>query len=217
MVTIGNRYGSGRLGILVILGGATSCIPAEATSTASESAISDEQSDIEAATRAVPDSQEKGEVAQGRAAAQVLAAEATSHDEPGLARVVTLSGPWSHCGTITDINPGTCQLPSYASAIYEYGVVYNSPEPLPVVCTWWNYGARVYNKEPYFVWSDNPMSGMLHGGFVFYTATLATDDDTCPVGLWRHKYWYLNATQGVTTEASNGCYGASLPIYCRAR
>ena len=115
------------------------------------------------------------------------------------------------------VDSTTCQLP-YPSTHYEYGIAYNSREPLPVVCTSWNVGARLYNKDPYFVQSDNPTAGMRYGGFVFYTGTQA-DDDNCPIEQWRHRYWYINPDGGITVWAGNGCYGRgrNLTVYCRAR
>ena len=125
--------------------------------------------------------------------------------------------PWVACGSLGEIDTIACQLPAYPSRDYEYAVSYNSREPLPVVCTYWNRGVRMYNKIPYLVFSDNPTAGMRHGGFIFYTGTDATDDDTCAAGQWRHRYWYLDADNTVTTLASNGCYGSNLTLFCRFR
>ncbi len=122
---------------------------------------------------------------------------------------------WFACGNISQIG-WSCQLAGYPSAQYEYGVAYNSSEPMSVNCSYWNYGLRVYNKLPYFVFSDNPQSQVRWGGFMFYTNTLAADDDTCTGGSWRHKYWYLDQNNIVSIPGGNGC-NSTLPIYCRAR
>jgi hypothetical protein len=122
---------------------------------------------------------------------------------------------WFVCGNLSTVNPATCQLP-YGLRDYEYGIAYNSTEPLPVVCTRWNRGQRIYNKQPYFVYSDNPVTGMRYGGFTFYQGTDAPNDN-CPAGQWRHVYWYIEADHRVVVAGSNGCYGSNLTIYCRAR
>ena len=122
---------------------------------------------------------------------------------------------WFHCGNLSQVG-WSCQLASYPSGGYEYGIAYNTSEPLPVTCSYWNYGMRIYNKAPYFVQSDTPSSGMLWGGFVFYTGTLSSDDDTCSGGSWRHSYWHLSQNNLVTLPGGNGCHSTQ-PIYCRAR
>ncbi|MHC5732143.1 MAG: hypothetical protein ACYTXY_50405, partial [Nostoc sp.] len=95
---------------------------------------------------------------------------------------------WIECGNLTQIDVNTCQIQNYPSARYEYAITYNSTEPLPVVCTFWNVGARIYNKQPYMIFSDNPPLGMNYGGFIFYRGTQASDDATatCSSGQWRH-------------------------------
>jgi len=123
---------------------------------------------------------------------------------------------WFACGNLSQIG-WSCQLASYPNAQYEYGIAYNTSEPLVVTCSWWNYGMRVYNQHPYMVQSDNPQSGSRWGGFLLYTGTLATDDDTCSGGNWRHNYWHLDPNNVVTMPWGNGCIGSNLPIYCRAR
>jgi hypothetical protein len=123
---------------------------------------------------------------------------------------------WFVCGNLSQIG-WSCQLANYPSGQYEYGIAYNSQEPMDVTCSYWNYGMRVYNKLPYVIDSDNPQGGARWGGFMFYTNTLATDDDTCTGGSWRHKYWRLDVNNALTTIWSNGCSGSDLPIYCRAR
>jgi len=120
---------------------------------------------------------------------------------------------WFLCGNLGQLS--LCQLPSYPTLRYEYGIAYNTDEPLPIACTGWNVGRRVQNKQPYFVYSDNPANSMKWGGFVFYTGTHATDDDECQSGTWRHRYWWLDTNTTVTTASSNGCINQ--PIYCRIR
>jgi hypothetical protein len=106
-------------------------------------------------------------------------------------------------------------MPGYPLTQYEYGIGLNSDEPLPVVCTRWNHGTRIYNKQPYFVHSDNPLTGMHYGGFVFYRATDADDDDVC-VTSWRHRYWYLDTDNAVSVAGSLGCL-STLGLFCRVR
>jgi hypothetical protein len=133
-----------------------------------------------------------------------------------LANAATAQGAdWVACGTINQMS-GT-QLPNYPSVRYEYGIAYNGAEPLPAICTDWNRGFRCYNKQPYFVFSDNPAVGMQWGGFVFYTGTDASDDNLCLAGQWRHRYWWINSTGAISTGSSNGCYGSELTLYCRRR
>ncbi len=129
---------------------------------------------------------------------------------PGLA----YAGPWFICGNLGQLSG--CQLPAYPTTHYEYAIQYSSIDPLPVTCGIWNVGWRIHNKEPQFVISDNPTSGMRWGGFVFYSGTLATDDDECQSGTWRHRYWYLDANNAIITSlGGNGCINQ--PLYCRAR
>ncbi|MCP3102703.1 hypothetical protein LZ198_27890 [Myxococcus sp. K15C18031901] len=126
------------------------------------------------------------------------------------------AGPWFPCGSFSDLNlTKNCQLDRYPVTHFEYAIQYNSAEPLPVVCTTWNYGFRIYNKLPIVVESDNPQGVMRWGGAIFYTATTASDDDTCGVGTWRHKYWRLDQNNTVTTAWTNGCL--NLPLLCRER
>lgn len=144
-----------------------------------------------------------------------------------LSSVQVLAAPWTNCGNITQITPlsnGAVivpaiggEIPGYPSTKYEYAIAYNTSEPVPVVVTAWNYGIRIANKEPYFVFSDNPATGMQQGGFVFYKGTQASDDASCAAGTIRHRYWWINTDNTVATGYSNGCYGATIPVYCRAR
>lgn len=126
--------------------------------------------------------------------------------------------PWVACGQLTDISPVTCQIAGRPLTRYEYGIAYNTKEPVPVVCTFWNVGARIANKTPYFVDSDNPLAGMSYGGFVFYQNTAAPDDDICGAGSYRHQYWRLTADNKVEVFfGTNGCYSTELRVFCRLR
>lgn len=125
------------------------------------------------------------------------------------------AAPWVVCGNLTTLSPVTCQIPGRPSTAWEYAIAYNSTEPLPVVCTSWNVGGRIANKEPYLVYSDNPAVNLRWGGFVFYQNTLASDDDACALG-YRHRYWVLGANNLITTGDSNGCY-TTQAVYCRRR
>jgi hypothetical protein len=126
------------------------------------------------------------------------------------------AGPWFPCGDITQVG-WSCQLASYPSTHYEYGIAYNTNEPQVVNCSYWNYGRRITNRHPYLVMSDNPSTSMRWGGFTFYTGTLASDDPTCSGGTWRHRYWWLDGNNGISTGQSNGCFNSSLILYCRTR
>jgi hypothetical protein len=125
------------------------------------------------------------------------------------------AAPWVACGQISNIAVGTCQIASRPPTQYEYGIAYNTREPVPVVCTFWNVGARIANKEPYLVFSDDPLSGMRWGGFVFYQGTNASDDNAC-IGGYRHQYWTLGANNTITVGNSNGCF-TTQAVYCRLR
>ncbi|MFP2911567.1 hypothetical protein ACLESD_42380 [Pyxidicoccus sp. 3LFB2] len=133
-----------------------------------------------------------------------------------LAAVPAHAGNWFSCGDLSQIG-WSCQLTSHPNSHYEYGIAYNTTEPMPVTCAYWNYGMRIFNKLPYFIVSDNPQAGSQWGGFIFYTSTLASDDDTCSGGTWRHQYWGLDPNNLVKALGSGGCRGSTLPIYCRAR
>ncbi|MDZ7955060.1 hypothetical protein [Nostoc sp. DedQUE09] len=126
---------------------------------------------------------------------------------------------WLQCANLTQIDVSTCQILNYPSASYEYAISYNTTEPLPVVCSFWNVGARIYNKQPYLIVSDNPTAGMNYGGFIFYKGTQASDDatSTCSAGQWRHRYWQLTQNNRIELNFSNGCSGAEIPVFCRAR
>jgi hypothetical protein len=133
-----------------------------------------------------------------------------------LTAVPASAAEWFYCGDLSQVG-WSCQLSSYPTRLYEYGIAYNTSEPLVVTCSYWNYGMRIYNRFPYIVYSDNPQTGSHWGGFLLYTGTQATDDDTCSGGAWRHNYWYLDPNNVVTAPGGNGCRGSDLPIYCRAR
>jgi hypothetical protein len=120
---------------------------------------------------------------------------------------------WQVCGQLEDINPLTCTIPGRPLRTFEYGIAYLTREPVPVVCTFWNVGARIANKTPVFVYSDNPPGGMRYGGFVFYQNTAAADDEPC-AGGYRHQYWYLTTDNVLEVAGSNGCV-FNLPVYCR--
>jgi hypothetical protein len=64
-------------------------------------------------------------------------------------------GPWFACGTLADIDDTTCGLPAYPPLAYQYAMDYVSAYPLPVVCTKWNYGHRIYNATPILTHSDD--------------------------------------------------------------
>jgi len=127
--------------------------------------------------------------------------------------------PWQACGTLQNIDPTTCTIPERPLTAYEYGIAYNTFEPLPVVCTTWNTGVRIANKAPYLVESDDPSLGMRYGGFVFYQNTYAADDDECANrGGYRHWYWRFTTDNVVErTFGSNGCFDTNLTVYCRSQ
>ena len=119
--------------------------------------------------------------------------------------------PWFECGKLADFS--TCALPSYSPAEYRYGMWFLQLQE--VICTLWNRGMRVYNRQPIMTFADDPLSGMRYGGFVFYSGTDSTDDD-CTNDEWRHHYWQLDFTASPTNvvmTATNGCLDE--PIYCQ--
>ena len=123
---------------------------------------------------------------------------------------------WEVCGLLREINPLTCEIAGRPLTQFEYGIAYNTTEPVPVVCTFWNVGARIANKTPYFVESDDPSLGMRYGGFVFYQNTAAPDDEAC-AGGYRHQYWRLTTDNVVEeTFGTNGCY-FDQAVYCRGQ
>jgi len=137
------------------------------------------------------------------------------------------AAPWAVCGKIAGINPDVssplhCTLPNRPQTQYEYGIAYNTTEPVPVVCTNWNGGTLIANKTPYLVYSDNPLLGMRYGGFVFYKNTAASDDNACGDG-YRHRYWALTTDNEVEGDLfSHGCYSShplhkKIDVYCRLR
>lgn len=125
--------------------------------------------------------------------------------------------PWQVCGKFSELAMN-CSLPKYPTTHYEYaGRIFNTDEPLPIFCTIWNKGMRVYNREPYFVESDDPLMGAKRGGSIYYKGTNAADE--CPMGPagWRHHYWYTSEKGDamVVMPYSAGC--VDLDIYCRKR
>lgn len=122
---------------------------------------------------------------------------------------------WKPCGTISQIAL-KCSLPQFPLTDYEYGIAYNSEEPMPVSCVVWNRGQKIHNRQPYLIYTDDPSKGMKWGGFIFYTGTDAADDDSCPRGSWRHHYWSLATNNQVMVEFSAGCMD-KVEIFCRRR
>lgn len=100
-----------------------------------------------------------------------------------------------------------------AATHYQYGAIYVNKTPAPVQCTGWNVGTRIANANLMLVLSDDPSAPMELGGYMFYTGTAAADDDTCPPGQWRHRYWSIRANSQVIPNFSNGC--ADLQLWCR--
>ncbi|NMO18587.1 hypothetical protein HPC49_30330 [Pyxidicoccus fallax] len=133
-----------------------------------------------------------------------------------LAALPAHANEWFLCGNITQIG-WSCQLADHPSNKYEYGIAWNTSEPQVATCSYWNYGMRVTNRHPYLVYSGNPQTRSLWGGFVFYSGTLASDDDTCSEGEWRHQYWHLDTNNIVKPLGSSGCFGSGLQLYCRLR
>lgn len=135
---------------------------------------------------------------------------------------LTYAGSWAACGTLADLANGNGVLPGKTLVNYEYGIAYNSPEPLPVHVTTWNVGIRVYNKLPYLIETDNPedVNANKLGGFIFYRGTYASDDN-CGAGSFRHHYWAQDtdhtAILNYNGYYSNGCYGKNITVYCRTR
>ena len=127
------------------------------------------------------------------------------------------AAPWIPCAQLSGLNPVTCEIPGRPSTAWEYAIAFNSREPHTVVCTFWNVGtgARIANKQPYLVFSDNPATGAQWGGFVFYQNTPSADDDAC-AGGYRHRYWTLGADNEIIPDFSLGCV-FDLQVYCRRR
>jgi hypothetical protein len=128
--------------------------------------------------------------------------------------VVETGKPWFVCGDLGDLAANSCQIPDNPGLAYEYGFIYNSSTPHPAVCTTWNRGLRLYNRDPYMVLADNPSANVSYGGSMWYTGTDATDDDSCTGDTWRHKYWRLSSGT-VVPFSSNGCFART--VYCRKR
>jgi len=125
------------------------------------------------------------------------------------------AAPWVPCGQIRNINMSSCELTGRPLTQHEYGIRWNSSEPLPIACVHWNRGARIHNKEPYFVLSDNPKTGQRWGGFVLYQGTDDPGDDACGSG-YLHQYWFLDSNNVVSVPGGSGCQ-FDTQIYCRLR
>ena len=130
------------------------------------------------------------------------------------ALTVDLDNPWVACGDLSDLQAGSCQLSEFPALEYEYGFTYNTPIPHVLMCTTWNRGFRMYNRDPYVVNADNPSGNVNFGGSMWYTGTDASDDNSCSGDNWRHKYWRLSSGT-VVPFSSNGCFNRT--IYCRKR
>lgn len=126
---------------------------------------------------------------------------------PGMA----FAGEWFQCGYLGQLV--NCELPSFPVTRHEYGIAFNTKQPQVVTCSTWNVGYRIYNRDPYFTYSDNPSVSANWGGSVFYTGTNATDDDGCQSGTWRHRYWTLGTNNVISTGNSQGCINQI--IWCR--
>lgn len=121
--------------------------------------------------------------------------------------------PWAPCGQFTELDD-MCELGKYPLLKYEYAMIgLNQPGPVPILCTGWNRGLRIYNRDPYFVESDKPDSGMKRGGMVWYKGTDATDE--CPGKNWRMRYWFITDKGDSALSGSRGCQDQT--IYCRLR
>ncbi len=146
-------------------------------------------------------------------------------------KVAALSAgnPWMPCGKLEDLRSATkpCEIAAFPVDQYEYGFKYNTTEAVPVACTRWNRGMRVFNRDPYMVNSDDPTATttpggpavMALGGAIFYTETNAADDDipaACQSGTWRHRYWRIvGGSLDTTGLGTNGC--VNLDLFCRRR
>ncbi len=137
---------------------------------------------------------------------------------------LSAANPWVKCGKLEDLRTGAnrCEIAAFPVDQYEYGFKYVTAEVMVATCTFWNVGLRVFNRDPYMVNSDDPSgTAMALGGAIFYTETLATDDDipgSCPSGTWRQRYWAIVSGNVVTTGPGLGTQGcANLDLYCRRR
>src|ERR1041384_2388028 len=95
------------------------------------------------------------------------------------------ANPWVPCGVFEDLRgPNRCEINGFPLDQYEYGFNYLPHKEVFVAnCLLWNQSIRVMNRIPYATISDNPSIGFQLGGAVFYTETLAADDDipnSCP-------------------------------------
>ena len=157
----------------------------------------------------IPGAQVSGTVSNAAALGGLApAAFALAADQAG--------GPFFACGTLAQIEEETCALPSFSPLAYQYAMDYNSAHPLPIVCTRWNSGLRIYNATPFLTFSDNATLGMRYGGFIFMRGTLDPGDLGCAHPNWHHYYWALTTNNAVSAGDSNGCLFA-VTIYCRKR
>jgi hypothetical protein len=154
-------------------------------------------------------------MASGDALGPVLKEVASLKDAVKALQVQAGAGaPWVLCGRFADLDD-RCELPKHPQTHFEYGGrLFNAGEPLPVLCTGWNKGLRLYNRDPYIIDSDNPEMGMKRGGVIYYKGTDAGDE--CRGSIkWRQRYWFINAQGAIELSFGNGCYDNE--IYCRER
>lgn len=146
-----------------------------------------------------------------------------------LSAALNTANPWMPCGKLEDLRSTAkpCQIAAFPVDQYEYGFKYNTVEAVPMTCSTWNRGLRVFNRDPYMVNSDDPTAitapggpaVMALGGAIFYTETNAADDDipaACPSGTWRHRYWRIvGGSLDTTGLGGNGC--GNIDLFCRRR
>jgi len=137
------------------------------------------------------------------------------------AEAQSVPNPWVACGHLEDLRNAAhrCEITGFPLANFEYGFSWLSPEVYVADCLFWNVGMRVVNRLPHVVNSDNPSGGFQRGGEMFYTETLAADDDipnSCPSGTWRHRYWRITGNGDAATDIfTSGCVNPVL--FCRKR
>ncbi|NTX17309.1 hypothetical protein HUA76_41725 [Myxococcus sp. CA056] len=131
-----------------------------------------------------------------------------------LAAAPAYAAGWVVCGTLSQFETDKCTLPGYPPAQYEYAIVDLTDEPIRVMCSYWNHGARVYNVSPFFVNADNPTVDQYWGGFAYYRGTQSPGDN-CPGGGWVHKYWFFYDGGKIGMPGGRGCLNPQ--VWCRAR